>query len=128
MGPNLYLYTPLLTLSTNPFLFKLNNAMFANKGAIENFEIIIGNFPKCNYAIIQSGNPYLHIILRDQEDNSTYSIKNLSNKDFMICPQIYGSNSSMFKILDLIAGRISEFEVIDYNKYKQEFHEQYNSR
>lgn len=113
---------------SKPIVLKLNKAIFANKGAIEKFEIKINDFPKCNYAIIQSGNPYLHIILRDQEDDSTYSIKNLSNRDLMICPQIIGSNSSMLKILDLIAGRISEFEVLDYDKYKRDFHEQYNNK
>ena len=88
-----------------------------------NFRNKIENFPKCNYALLHSGNPFLHIILRDQIDNSTYSIKNLSNRDLMICPQIIGSNSSMLRILDLISKRISEFEIVDYDQYSKDFHE-----
>jgi len=106
---------------SRPIVLKLNSSIFVDKERIYDFRNKIENFPNCNYALIHSGNPFMHIILRDQIDNSTYSIKNLSNRDLMICPQIIGSNSSILRILDLISKRISEFEILDYNQYKQEF-------
>ena len=108
---------------SRPIVLKLNSTIFSDKERTNNFRDKIENFPKCNYALLHSGNPFLHIILRDQIDNSTYSIKNLSNRDLMICPQIIGSNSSMFRILDLISERISEFEIVDYDQYRKEFHD-----
>lgn len=106
---------------SRPIVLKLNTSIFLDKERVNDFRNKIENFPNCNYAVIHSGNPFTHIILRDQIDNSTYSIKNLSNRDLMICPQIIGSNSSILRILDLISKRISEFEIVDYNQYKQEF-------
>lgn len=108
---------------SRPIVLKLNSTIFSDKERTNYFRSKIENFPKCNYALLHSGNPFLHIILRDQTDNSTYSIKNLSNRDLMICPQIIGSNSSMLRILDLISERISEFEIMDYDQYRKEFHE-----
>ncbi len=102
---------------TQPFILGLKTSLFSDKLNLESFLKKIEDFPRSTYAIIESGNPFLHIIMRDLQDNSMYSIKTLSHKDLMICPQIISSNSSLFRILNYISTKISEYEIIDYNDF-----------
>lgn len=69
---------------------------------------------------MHSGNPYLHLMMRDIKDNSSYTLKNVSYRDLMICPQIISSNSSLIRILDFISNNIFEYEILDYDTFIEE--------
>jgi len=105
---------------TKPFILKFNESIFSTKDQISFFINSFKNFPKCTYAVIHSGNPYLHLIMRDIKDNSSYTLKTVSHKDLMICPQIISSNSSLIRILDFISNNIFEYKILDYDIYLDE--------
>ncbi len=110
-----------LNHNSRPFVLRFMSDVFSNKEEIKMFQRKIKKFPNSSYTVIHAGNPSLHIILRDQKDNSTFSIRNINNKDLLITPQIKGSNSASLRILDHIAETISEFEMNDYLEYRNEF-------
>ena len=105
---------------TKPFILKFNESIFSTKEKISFFIESFKNFPKCTYAVMHSGNPYLHLMMRDIKDNSSYTLKTISHKDLMICPQIISSNSSLIRILDFISNNIFEYEIVDYDTYLNE--------
>lgn len=106
---------------TKPFILKFNESIFSTKEKISFFIDSLKNFPKCTYAVMHSGNPYLHLMMRDIKDNSSYTLKTVSYKDLMICPQIISSNSSLIRILDFISNNIFEYEILDYDRYLNDF-------
>ena len=105
---------------TKPFILKFNESIFSTKEKISSFIDSFKKFPKCTYAVMHSGNPYLHLMMRDIKDNSSYTLKTVSYKHLMICPQIISSNSSLIRILDFISNNIFEYEILDYEKYLDE--------
>ena len=102
---------------TKPFILKFNESIFSTKEKISFFIESFKYFPKCTYAVMHSGNPYLHLMMRDIKDNSSYTLKTISYRDLMICPQIISSNSSLIRILDFISNNIFEYEIVDYDSY-----------
>ena len=105
---------------TKPFILKFNESIFSTKEKISSFIDSFKKFPKCTYAVMHSGNPYLHLMMRDIKDNSSYTLKTVSYKHLMICPQIISSNSSLIRILDFISNNIFEYEIVDYDTYLDE--------
>ena len=105
---------------TKPFILKFNESIFSTKEKISFFIESFKNFPKCTYAVMHSGNPYLHLMMRDTKDNSSYTLKTINHRDLMICPQIISSNSSLIRILDFISNYIFEYEILDYDTYLDE--------
>jgi len=105
---------------TKPFILKFNESIFSTKEKISFFIESFKNFPKCTYAVMHSGNPYLHMMMRDIKDNSSYTLKTVNHRDLMICPQIISSNSSLIRILDFISNYIFEYEILDYDTYLDE--------
>lgn len=102
---------------TKPFILKFRNPIFSTKEKVSLFVDSFKDFPKCTYAIIHSGNPYLHLMMRDIKDNSTYTLKTISYRDLIVSPQILSSNSSLIRILDFISNNIFEYEILDYDDY-----------
>jgi len=106
---------------TKPFILRFNESIFSTKEKISFFIDSLTNFPKCTYAVMHSGNPYLHLMMRDIKDNSSYTLKTVNHRDLMICPQIISSNSSLIRILDFISNNIFEYEILDYDRYLNDF-------
>ena len=108
---------------TKPFILKFNEPIFSTKDKIGNFIDSIREYPRCTYAVIHSGNPYLRLMMRDIQDNSSYTLKTISHRHLMIYPQIISTNSSLTRILDYISDNIFEYEIIGYDDYKSEIME-----
>ncbi len=106
---------------TKPFILKFNESIFSTKEKISFFIESFNSFPKSTYAVMHSGNPYLHLMMRDTKDNSSYTLKTINHRDLMICPQIISSNSSLIRILDFISNNIFEYEIFDYDRYLNDF-------
>ena len=107
--------------ATKPFILRFNDPIFSTKEKIAFFIDSLKGFPRSTYAIMHSGNPYLRLMMRDIKDNSIYSLKTVSYRHLMICPQIISSNSSLIRILDYISNNIFEYDILDYNEYIEDF-------
>jgi len=110
---------------SKPIILKFSSSIFSTEEDIKSFRDKINTFPSIQYAVMSSGNPFMHIIIRDENDDSTFSLKTLNNSDLMICPQIIGSNTSFLRILDLISNGVSEYEIEDLEAYLKSFYDEY---
>lgn len=84
-------------LEINPIKLPLEDKLFMEEDIREQFIEVIKNYTNCQYSIVYSGNPHIHVNIIDKIDNSMFSIKTYYSDSLIISPQVKTSEASLIR-------------------------------
>lgn len=84
-------------LEIKPIKLPLDNKIFMEEDIREQFIEVIKNYTNCQYSIVYSGNPHIHVNIIDKIDNSMFSIKTYYSDSLIISPQAKTSEASLIR-------------------------------
>jgi len=82
---------------TKPIILPLESHIFIEKDVREQFIDVIRNYTNCQYSIVYSSNPHIHINIIDKIDNSMFSLKTYQTNSLIISPQVKTSEASLIR-------------------------------
>jgi len=83
--------------NTKPIVLPLESQIFHEKDIREQFIDVIKNYSNCQYSIVYSSNPHIHINIIDKTDNSMFSLKTFQTDSLIITPQVKTSEASLIR-------------------------------
>lgn len=95
-----------------PLVLKYNQDIFSEKEEREGLIETFSGYKRCSYSVLHEGNPHIYMYVSDKMDQSSYSIRNVSNSELMISPQTSSSSGSLMRLIDFLSSDFMDpFEI-----------------
>lgn len=97
-----------------PIIMPLDSKLFYEEDIREQFLDVIKKYTNCQYSIVYSGNPHIHVNIIDKIDNSMFSIKTYYSDSLIIIPQVKTSEASLIRFTKHLFKNFREANAIDF--------------
>jgi hypothetical protein len=99
-----------------PIRIIFDTNVFEDKIMISKFMNKIEKYPKCNFSVVEKGNPFLYVNILDRNDMSSFSVRTFEDNTLILFPKIKTSSFSLQRFSKYLVENFMEGKIHEYKK------------